>query len=242
MINKKKILCIIPARSGSKRIKNKNLLKLTNHTLVELAYKVAKKSKICDYIFVNTDKTKIARKLPYIKRPKKLSGPKVDISDVIYDSLIKLEKNLKTRFDYVICLQPTSPLRNSRLITSLMRNVINKKANGGITGVKIVPWNWKIKNEHGYNAWYPKKYPRSQEFEKITFWQEINTVQIASRYAVLKKKRWGLPLYVQLIPSYASIDIDEKKDFKKTKKIYSQLIKLLNNEKFIEGNLINKIN
>ena len=41
---------------------------------------------------------------------------------------------------------------------------------------------------HGYNAWYPKKYPRSQDFKDTVFWQEINTIQVASRYAVLKKE------------------------------------------------------
>ena len=103
-----------------------------------------------------------------------------------------------------------------------------------------MPWRWKIKKNHGFNNWYPKKYPRSQEFKDIIFWQEINTVQIA--VDLLLKKTMGITLYVQLIPSYASIDIDEKQDFKKQKKIFSQLIKLLKNEKFEEGNLINKIN
>ena len=99
MIDKKKILCIIPARSGSKRIKNKNLLKLSNKTLVELAYDVAKKSKVCDYIFVSSDKVKVAKKLPWIQRSKKLSGSKADISDVINESLIKIELKLKIKFD-----------------------------------------------------------------------------------------------------------------------------------------------
>ncbi len=242
MINKKKILCIIPARSGSKRIKNKNLLKLSKKTLVELAYNVAKKSNVCDFIYVSTDKKKIAKNLPWIKRSAKLSGSKADISDVIYESLIKLEYKFKIKFDYVICLQPTSPLRNSNLLKSLIKNVIKNNANGGITGVKIVPWHWKVKYMHGYNSWYPKKYPRSQEFKNTIFWQEINTIQIASRSAILKKKRWDLPLYLQLIPSYASIDIDVKKDFSKTKIIYSKLMSLLKNENFKEGKLIKKIN
>ena len=95
MINKKKILCVIPARSGSKRIKDKNLLKLSNKTLVELAYDVAKKSKICDHIFVSTDKTRVAKNLPWIKRSKKLSQPKSDISDVIFESLINIEKKIQ---------------------------------------------------------------------------------------------------------------------------------------------------
>ena len=59
---------------------------------------------------------------------------------------------------------------------------------------------------------------------------------------VLKKKRWDLPLYVQLIPSYASIDIDIRKDFRKVKNIYKKLMSLLDKEKFDEGNLIRKIN
>ncbi len=50
------ILCIIPARSGSKGIKNKNLKKIKkNKTLIELAYDVAKKSKLFDKIIVSTD-------------------------------------------------------------------------------------------------------------------------------------------------------------------------------------------
>lgn len=50
------ILCIIPARSGSKAIKNKNLKKLKkNKSLIELAFDVAKKSKLFDKIIVSTD-------------------------------------------------------------------------------------------------------------------------------------------------------------------------------------------
>ena len=192
MLNKKKILCIIPARAGSRRIKNKNLLRLSNQTLVELAFNVAKKSKICDYIFISSDKAKIAKKLPWIKRSKKLSGPKVDISDVISEALIKTELKLKIKFDYIICLQPTSPIRNFNMLKALLTSVIKNKANGGITGVKIVPWQWKVIKKHGFNAWHPKKYPRSQEFKNTVFWQEINTIQVASRSAVLKKKRWSI--------------------------------------------------
>ena len=149
MLNKKKLLCIIPARAGSRRIKNKNLLRLSNKTLVELAYNVAKKSKICDYIFVSSDKAKIAKKLPWIQRSKKLSGSKVDISDVISEALIKIELKFNIKFDYIICLQPTSPIRSPKMLKSLLKNVIKNKANGGITGVKIVPWRWKIIKEHG---------------------------------------------------------------------------------------------
>jgi CMP-N-acetylneuraminic acid synthetase len=238
----KKILCIIPARAGSKRIKNKNLLKIQKKTLVEHAYFSAKESKVCDFIYVSTDKKKISQGLPMIKRSKKLAGSKIDISDVIYESLIYVEKKKNLIFDYVICLQPTAPIRNGNLIKSLVENVIKCKANGGITGVKIVPWLWTIKKKKGFNSWYPKKYPKSQSFKNQVFWQEINTVQVASRKAILSKKRWDLPLFIQFLPSYATIDIDHYEDYIAAKLSFSKLKDILKKEKFKEGKLINSIN
>jgi len=52
------VLAIIPARSGSKGIKNKNIKKINNITLIERAYIVAKKSKIFDKIIISTDSPK----------------------------------------------------------------------------------------------------------------------------------------------------------------------------------------
>ena len=52
------VLAIIPARSGSKGIKNKNIKKINNVTLIEKAYTVAKKSKIFDQIIISTDSIK----------------------------------------------------------------------------------------------------------------------------------------------------------------------------------------
>ena len=50
-------LAIIPARSGSKGLKNKNIKKINNKTLIKIAYDVAKKSNIFSYILVSTDST-----------------------------------------------------------------------------------------------------------------------------------------------------------------------------------------
>ena len=52
---KYKVLCIIPARGGSKGIKLKNLSKLNNKPLLYYPITAAKKSKVCDKIFVSTD-------------------------------------------------------------------------------------------------------------------------------------------------------------------------------------------
>ena len=54
-------ICIIPARSGSKRIKNKNIQKINNQHLIEIVIKIAKKSGIFSRIVVSTDSKKIAK-------------------------------------------------------------------------------------------------------------------------------------------------------------------------------------
>ena len=80
-----KILCIIPARSGSKGIKNKNLKKIIgNKSLIELAYNLAKKSKVFAEIIISTDSAKYKQYLknkniflPFL-RPKKLDFDQVN--------------------------------------------------------------------------------------------------------------------------------------------------------------------
>jgi len=111
------ILCIIPARSGSKAIKNKNLQKLKeNKSLIELTYDIAKKSKLFNEVIVSTDSEnyrKILRnKIPIdFLRPKKLSGDKVNDLDVMRFELLRYQNFYKKNFDAICLLQPTSPFR-----------------------------------------------------------------------------------------------------------------------------------
>ena len=110
------ILCFIPARAGSKGIKNKNLIKINSKPLIYYTIKFAQKIKN-NFIFVSTDSKKILKytnkqclKNNYI-RPKKLSGDSSLVIDAIMDSLNWLKKKGKF-FDIVILLQPTNPVRN----------------------------------------------------------------------------------------------------------------------------------
>ena len=89
---KKKILCIIPARGGSKSIKNKNLLKLGKYSLLEHAIFFAKKSKKFSNIILSSDSNKILNiglknKINVIKRLKKNSTDKSLVADAIHEIL-----------------------------------------------------------------------------------------------------------------------------------------------------------
>ena len=120
MIGNKKILAVIPARGGSKGIKLKNLCKLKDRTLTELAIRVAQKVDIIDEIVVSTDHPLIVEEaircgisVPFL-RPSHLSGDLISDIDVLSNALVESELAYDTTFDIVVMLQPTSPLRSTK--------------------------------------------------------------------------------------------------------------------------------
>jgi CMP-N,N'-diacetyllegionaminic acid synthase len=122
MINKLKILAVIPARGGSKGIPLKNLKMVNNVPLVELAARVAKSVQCIDRIIVSTDNLDIANAAikggadaPFM-RPEDLSGDFISDFEVLTHALLKIELLDKCKYDVIVMLQPTSPLRLSKHI------------------------------------------------------------------------------------------------------------------------------
>ncbi len=112
---REKILAVIPARKGSRRIKNKNIKTIDGKPIIYYAIKILKKSKLFSKIIVSTDDTKIAKiakkygaEVPFL-RPKKISDSKTPTNPVIKHA-IRYFKNKKLNFDKVCCFYPTSIL------------------------------------------------------------------------------------------------------------------------------------
>ena len=85
--NKKKFIALIPAREGSKSIKNKNLYKISGKPLIYFTILAAKKSKMFDQIFVSSDSQEIlnyslSQNVSVVKRPKKYSRDFSSANDV----------------------------------------------------------------------------------------------------------------------------------------------------------------
>tara|TARA_X000000950_G_C13712588_1_gene576846 strand:- start:120 stop:845 length:726 start_codon:yes stop_codon:yes gene_type:complete len=148
MIKYKKILCLIIARGRSKRLKNKNMCKINGKPLIYWTLKEAKKSKYIDEICINSDSNKIlnyckkANIKIVIKRPFKLSLDKSDKWETV-----KFTYNyLKARgivYDYILLLQPTSPLRKARHIDECIKKIKNNKIDGLISVCKTeCPREW----------------------------------------------------------------------------------------------------
>ena len=133
MYKNKKILLVVLARSGSKGIKDKNIKKIQNISLIGQVGIFSKKINFLDEKIISTDSKKygaIAKKFGLnfeFLRPKKLSGPKIGDLDVLRHALIKMENIRKIKFDVIVSLPPTSPLRKINEVKKCIRMIINKK-------------------------------------------------------------------------------------------------------------------
>lgn len=214
-------LAIIPARGGSKGIPLKNIQKLADRSLIEYTILAAKKSKEIDKIIVSTDSSKIAKisqslgaEVPFL-RPKKLSNDSASIFKVINHTLDFLSKTQSYEPDIISLLQPTSPLRTTKMIDESISILKKSKATCVLTVTKI--------KTHPYSSfWYNKHYliPFKSNFQKYfqrqkhpdlyyptgsiyTFWNET-----------LKKYNsiYGPKIKPMIINGENAIDVDSKFD------------------------------
>ena len=145
---KLRFLAIIPARGGSKEIKNKNLIKINDKPLVSYSIESAKNSKYIDKIVVTTDDKKIMKisqdfGAEIVERPKNLSGDKAKVEDAIFHTLDYLKQNQNYDPDYIVLLQPTSPLRKIGEIDKVIKRLLVARADSIFTSIGLHPSVWK---------------------------------------------------------------------------------------------------
>ena len=223
MSNKKTFLCIIPARSGSKGILNKNIIDLNGYPLIYYIIKSVKESNIFDRIIVSTDSNKIKKicnkynvDVPFL-RPKELASDESLIGDVIFHALKYIEKNDK-KYDYVCLAQPTSPLVMTRDFKGAKKSLINKKADM-VVSVNETPvnieWTGEISNNLSMKNFFQNKIYRTrrQDFEKK---YTLNGAFYMGKWEIFyhNKNYYNQNTYAYIIPQDRSLDIDSYFDLK----------------------------
>mgnify|MGYP001243457132 CR=1 FL=1 len=143
MLFNKKILGLIPARSGSKGIKNKNMQKLGNKSLIAHSVLFVNSLKYLDCKLITTDSNiyiKEAQKFGldnFLLRSKKLSNDNASIIDVISNAINYVEKENKIKYDYLLLCEPTSPFRIKSDIINCIKIAIKNKAYSVFTVSKL---------------------------------------------------------------------------------------------------------
>ena len=218
----KRVVALIPAKGKSERIKNKNLKKICKRPLLWWTIDSAKKSKYIDEIYVSSDSPKILNysknhKVDTIKRPKNISNNLATKKDVIYHALNYL-KNKKNYFNYLIYLQPTSPLRTNKHIDYALSKIFKKKISGLVSVLQQVDeslWEIKVKNNKIFNDIKKNKNfsKRSQDLKKIykpngaIFIFNLKKLKYKNQLDISK----GFEVYE--MDRLSSIDIDDDYDF-----------------------------
>ena len=152
MYKNKKIIAVIPARKNSKEIKKKNLIKLNGIPLIAYSIDYAKKSKLIDRVFVSTDGNNIAsvsKKFgsEVIMRPKHLCTDTIMSDYAIVHAIDYVKKILNYNFDYVVFLQPTTPLRQLGELDKAIKYCISKKFDTVFSSIDYKPFLWRKKKK-----------------------------------------------------------------------------------------------
>ena len=223
-------LCTICMRKESQGVKNKNIKLINGKPLMYFTIKQAIKSKIFDHVVVSTDSKKILRDAKtygaegWFKRPKKLSTNSSSKIKAIRHALIKAEKHYDIKFNFIVDLDVTSPLRKVEDIINAYKLFIKKKADILITGnkskknpyfnvVEIVNKKVKkIKNPKQHVFRRQDAPPTYDMNASIYIW---NRKTLINSNSVIKGLEQNSTTKVVLyeMPESRSIDIDSKLDF-----------------------------
>ncbi len=219
----RRLLAIIPARSGSKGLKDKNIRLLNKKPLIAYSIEAAIESGIFDTVHVSTDSqeyadiaTNYGADEPFL-RGEMNAGDSSSSWDAVREVLYKY-KSIGKEFDAIILLQPTSPLRSPEDIRTAYKLFIDMKATSLTSVTEVdhpVQWCFKLTDGCSMNDYVksPFKYCCRQELEK--YYRENGAIYIVGAENICNP---SFDFYNDECVAYVmdrerSLDIDTLQDF-----------------------------
>lgn len=214
----KTFLAIIPARGGSKRLPRKNILDLCGKPLISYSIEAGLKSKYISKVVVTSDDKEIleiSRELgvTIIDRPLELANDTATTFDAIEHTIKNIE-----HYDYIILLQPTSPLRNENHIDEAIELLEIKNANAVVSVCEMEHsplWSNTLPEDSNMNNFLREEVlnKRSQDLEK--YYRLNGAIYICKTDELLRNKSLFLKdnIFAYKMDKKYSIDIDDKLDF-----------------------------
>ena len=203
MSSKKILWAIIPARSGSKELKNKNIKSFLGKPLLAHSINFAKKLGFVNKILLSTDSEKYKKiglkhgaEVPFL-RSKKASKSNSMEEDVLEDIRIKLLKEKLELPDYILWLRPTCPLRSQKIYNKAYYKFKKTKKSICVVSVtdprifisknnKLIPLNRNFKKKSmvrrqdcnpAYKIFYGEFFKFPKKFNKMFLGKQIYFVQ-----------------------------------------------------------------
>jgi len=217
------ILGITLARGGSKKIKNKNIIKINKYPLIYYTIKESLKSIYLTRYIVSTDSKKIAKiskqykaEVPFL-RPKKISKDKSSSAAALKHALLYLEKKYNMKFDYVVEIMNTNPLKTYKDIDNVIK-IITKNNFDSVIAVNQVFDHHparikKIEQNRLVDFAVKEKLESRRQDLKPYAYARSGSIYAMSRKFVMKGLRYKSKVSVPyILPQSRFINIDEKND------------------------------
>lgn len=209
-----KVLAIIPARGGSKGIPKKNIRLLAGKPLISYTIMNALSCAAIDDVYVSTDSAEIAEiarnyGAEIIDRGEDLSGDLITLDPVIFDAVSKAEMTKGYTYDYVVTMQPTSPLLKPESLLSALEKIIRESVDCIISVVNKPHLSWKPQD----GKVVPAYRERLNRQELPPNYLETGAFVISRRSLITKETRMAGIISVYQISDDEGIDIDDKNDW-----------------------------
>lgn len=213
----KKIIAVIPARGGSKRVPRKNLLSLRGKPLIAHTIEHAKHSRLVSRIIVSTDDHEISDVAiqfgaEVIKRPPELSGDTASSEVALVHVLDWLAEKENFEPDILVFLQCTSPIRNESDIDNAIGVFLENQADSLVSACRFNKYIWQVRNGEAspINYDYRRRW-REQDFPHQVM--ENGSIYVF-KTSLLKelRNRLGGKIVVYEMDELSSVQIDSEED------------------------------
>lgn len=222
-LKKNNFIIVVPARFGSKSIKNKNIIQLNSVPMISYTFESIKKINLPKFALSNDPRVlKIAKKFNIdcsYKRPKKVSGDK-SLTITLLKDFHRFAKK-KIDYNYIVLLQPTSPIRNTNdILNSISKTIKHKYLKlSSISKSLEHPYESVYINDDNIESFFPKKkHTRRQDFDKDSYF--INGSLYIYHKSILEEKK---PIKHKegyyIMKKINSFDIDDHEDLEIVEKI-----------------------
>lgn len=231
MINGKTVLAIIPARCGSKGLPGKNIKELCGKPLIAWSIEQAKNCDNIDRVVVSTDDRNIAEvakkygaEVPFT-RPAELSNDTAPTINVIFHTIDWFREHQDYRPEYILLLQPTSPLRAVEDIESAIKILNDKKAQAIVSVCETDhhPWWSNILPKNGNMKDFLRPEILGKRRQDLPVFYRLNGAVYLAETDYLHECNgfFGPETFAYKIPKERSLDIDTEFDLKMAELILS---------------------
>ena len=224
MIQGKTILAVIPARGGSKRLPRKNIMLLNNKPLLAYSIEAGVGSKYVDEVMVSTDDEEIAiiaqkfgASVPFL-RPPGLASDEASSEIVACHALEYYQGEKGRNFDYLVLLQPTSPLRTAKHVDEAFEMLIKKKADGVISVCKSEHsplWANVLPEDFSMDGFISSSSLQLRSQDLPQYYRLNGAIYICDVNRFLKERDFFLSskVFAYQMEQSCSVDIDTQIDF-----------------------------